>query len=558
MRDDPESIVGQKYCLISFISPDNEIEYKNIFGINNFLTYLNNFYKLYSPKVKDFWSSALDKKIALHREKVETEKSTDTEKYKSVIINGHEHNINTLLGELKVDYAEMEKHVYQHDHSSFKSVQDLKDKYDTFCSTNYKELDNFFGALYDNACSYISIKVRGIFDSKENALEKLEEFKQIDKGIQLIALPIGKWCPWTLGENKLVMSKESMFDDLNAMLKRQKFLQYARTLDHTARKENKTMESPLENGKVDLVELEKKFNEEEKKYIAQMKEKYPTTTCPYLMVDKEMCDEQIALVSVIFPEKFVQQRTLFYIDKFMCEEVRERMLAMCKVYGNFVNEELNKVLNPKKQEIENAIVDADKYKGMLNTFLEIHSVYKDLVLNVEILAESCMKELSITDDEIHHQYKTFMTVEKETVQTQFAEYAKKCLMFGNIRGIKIRGLVNSEEDAQVKKDELLEAEPYINVVLCEIAKWVEFDPMPDKINKDVYGNETNDKGASLNELVKPNSDQQKDVKRRIFEIAQQETFGTDHAHTPDHTNVRQKLSQRVAKNKLEEFTAHLL
>lgn len=79
-----------------------------------------------------------------------------------------------------------------------------------------------------------------------------------------------------------------------------------------------------------------------------------------------------------------------------------------------------------------------------------------------------------------------------------------------IRGIKIRGVYGSYDEAKSACAKINKIDKYFDVFVCEVGKWCPWDPTPDQIKETVYGNKTQNKVMqslkqkelqNLNELV---------------------------------------------------------
>jgi hypothetical protein len=72
------------------------------------------------------------------------------------------------------------------------------------------------------------------------------------------------------------------------------------------------------------------------------------------------------------------------------------------------------------------------------------------------------------------------------------EGVKNC----TIRGLKIRGVYNTKEEADKRAKQLQEIDPDFNVFVGEVGKWLPWDPDPHSVEEQVYGDE------KLNDLMK--------------------------------------------------------
>lgn len=83
--------------------------------------------------------------------------------------------------------------------------------------------------------------------------------------------------------------------------------------------------------------------------------------------------------------------------------------------------------------------------------------------------------------------------------TKKAEYA-------NLRGIKIRGVYDTYEDAQKRADHLQKSDPIHNVFIGEVGKWLPFEDDPEKAKDATYSE------SKLNNLMKAYLKNQEEAK----------------------------------------------
>jgi hypothetical protein len=148
LEEDPE-LRGQKYCCLSFLSPEKILENKEVFRFNKFT---DNFSK----------------------------------------------DINELFHNMKQKYPD--------DADAFQSIADkyrflfnkkhLQDEYKYFIDEKSEEIDKEFSNTVDFQTNVRGIKVRGSYDSMREAQIRSEVLKRKDKNHNIFIAQVGCWCPW--------------------------------------------------------------------------------------------------------------------------------------------------------------------------------------------------------------------------------------------------------------------------------------------------------------------------------------------------------------------------
>ena len=142
-----QKIPGQNYCCLSFISPENIIQQKNIFMMSNFLTYM--------------LGSELD--------------DEDQERVRQSII------------------SDTKKIIKKEGSLNYKAAQSL---YDTWIYSREEKLNNEYNELVDFKTSTRGVKVRGVYDTLREAQVRAKILQKRDKNHNVFVGQIGYWLPW--------------------------------------------------------------------------------------------------------------------------------------------------------------------------------------------------------------------------------------------------------------------------------------------------------------------------------------------------------------------------
>jgi hypothetical protein len=171
LEEDPE-IRGQKFCCVSFISPEKLLDDKNTFIFTEFT---KNFCK----------------------------------------------DMNELFHNMKEKYPD--------DADGFQAIADryrflfnkqhMQDEYKYFCEEKSEELDKQFNEQVDFQTNVRGLKVRGSYDTLREAQVRSEVLKRKDKNHNIFICQVGCWCPWDPSADQIDDQHYSE-DQLNTLMKK--------------------------------------------------------------------------------------------------------------------------------------------------------------------------------------------------------------------------------------------------------------------------------------------------------------------------------------------------
>ena len=171
LEEDPE-IRGQKFCCVSFISPEKLLNDKNTFIFTEFT---KNFCK----------------------------------------------DMNELFHNMKEKYPD--------DADGFQAIADryrflfnkqhMQDEYKYFCEEKSEELDKHFNEQVDFQTNVRGLKVRGSYDTLREAQVRSEVLKRKDKNHNIFICQVGCWCPWDPSADQIDDQHYSE-DQLNTLMKK--------------------------------------------------------------------------------------------------------------------------------------------------------------------------------------------------------------------------------------------------------------------------------------------------------------------------------------------------
>lgn len=172
--DEDKKIRGQNYVLLSFISPEDII-------VNKEAYYFSKFLEQFSKDMTTLFSG-IESKYPDAKDMVET---------------------------LKVN------------HKYILDSNEMHEQYKFFKSVNSSDIESQYHRDNNFQTSIRGLKVRGVFDTIEEAKNRSEFLKKIDNKFDIFIGEVGCWCPWSPNPNDL-QNQEYSETQLNTLMKKYK------------------------------------------------------------------------------------------------------------------------------------------------------------------------------------------------------------------------------------------------------------------------------------------------------------------------------------------------
>lgn len=206
LDEDPE-IQGQKWALVSFLSPERVLEEKSQFFFRKFLS---------SYELK--W------------------KTTRLEAWMATQLQQINDRINEAAGELrkkelneaadevekkKLNVADFVQEFHTFTKNEFKSMSEMKmrEEYEDFLFKEQEKLEDEFHTSKDFQTTIRGIKIRGVFATESEAAARARRLQKTDKLFNIYAASVGKWTPWDPDPNKIA-NQEYAQEQLNTLMKK--------------------------------------------------------------------------------------------------------------------------------------------------------------------------------------------------------------------------------------------------------------------------------------------------------------------------------------------------
>ena len=195
--------------------------------------------------------------------------------------------------------------------------------------------------------------------------------------------------------------------------------------------------------------------------------------------DKPISGQKYVCLSFISPEDHIRNKNLFYFEKFLANFEFKKTFEKYTQFLHFLSFKYNLDFNKLTKDMEE-FVEEEKDKLFMTSL----------------------------DDE----YKSFIDIKEEDIQK---EYNKLHEFQTNTRGIKVRGVFGSQEEAELRCKFLRDADPNHDVYVGGVGIWMPFHPEAYKTGRVEYLEK------DLNELMaqkKKNDEISKDqFKERVKE-----------------------------------------
>ena len=221
--------------------------------------------------------------------------------------------------------------------------------------------------------------------------------------------------------------------------------------------------------------------------------------------DKPIAGQKFACLSFISPEQILKQKEMYFFEHFLKKWDFSKSMEKFLQFLNFISFKYH--------------VDFEK---LTNDFKEFSKDEKD----------------NLVATTLEDEYKNFLDENEEDLQKKFDEQFK---FQTSIRGIKVRGVFPSQQEAELRCKMLRQADPNHDVYVGPVGMWVPFHPEAYKTGRVEYMEET------LNELMsekKKNEEKAKDEFDKRVKEAKEKAIEENKKKAEESGN---KLTQTITK-----------
>jgi hypothetical protein len=189
--------------------------------------------------------------------------------------------------------------------------------------------------------------------------------------------------------------------------------------------------------------------------------------------DKPIANQKFVCLSFLSPEKVIKDKKLFFFEAFL------------KTWDY-----------TKSVELYNNFITFVSYKYSLNA----QELQNDLKEFIE------QEQTKLTSDNILNDYKNFFENNEEQLQNKFDIENK---FQTNVRGLKVRGSYNTQEEAEMRAKILRENDQSHDVFVGQVGLWMPYDPDAYKTGKVEYME------SELNELMHAKNKNEEEAKEEF-------------------------------------------
>jgi hypothetical protein len=175
--------------------------------------------------------------------------------------------------------------------------------------------------------------------------------------------------------------------------------------------------------------------------------------------DKIISGQKFCCLSFISPESILKSKNLFFFEAFLKTWDYTKSVELYNDFVSFISFKYN--------------LNAPEIQNDLKEFIE-------------------KEQAKLTADNVLGDYKNFMETNEENLQNKFNIDHK---FQTSVRGIKVRGSYNTQDEAELRAKILRENDPSHDVYVGQVGMWMPFDPDAYKTGKVEYLE------SELNELM---------------------------------------------------------
>lgn len=242
LDEDPE-LPGQKWALVSFLSPEKVLEEKEKWMFRKFL-------QDYEVKWK---TVRLEAWMAGQLQEVNTALNALAGKLR----DADQKEAATTVESNTVQVAKFVEGFQAFMKEELKSVtkHGLQDDFDDFLFQHGDKLEDEFHAAKDFQTTIRGIKVRGVYATEAEAAARAKRLQKTDKLFNIYGASVGKWTPWDPDPNK-IQNQEYANEQLNTLMKKYNQNQEERDQFYQEQKKRRTAKKEAEQKGEELKPIE--------------------------------------------------------------------------------------------------------------------------------------------------------------------------------------------------------------------------------------------------------------------------------------------------------------
>ena len=218
LTDDPD-IASQRWCLLSFISPENVLNRKDPFFFAAFL-------RQYELQVR---TKAMEEFLVKTITKFNTQMEEEANKLSAADLSGAAVVCRKSMLQMEPFVTDFQKFVKEKQKEL--GASRLQEEYDDFMFKNGVQLEDGFYAKNDFRTTVRGLKIRGSYSTREEAESRAKKLQKMDADHNIFVGQVGKWLPWDPSPSA-IQEHEYAEDQLNTLMKKYKENEEAREMFH--------------------------------------------------------------------------------------------------------------------------------------------------------------------------------------------------------------------------------------------------------------------------------------------------------------------------------------
>jgi hypothetical protein len=231
LTDDPE-IASQRWCLLSFISPENVLNRKEVFLFTSFLNQYD--FHLRSKKMEEYFVKQI--------QSINAKLDEEATRLEALDLSGAAAACRKSTLTIESYVSEFQKFVKNN--LKEMTASNLKEEYDDFLYANGVKLEDDFYAKNNFQTTMRGLKIRGSYGQKEEAEARAKKLQKMDPDHNIYVGQVGKWLPWDPSPSA-IPDQEYAEEQLNNLMKKYKENEEAREQFHKEQRDrarkNKTV-----------------------------------------------------------------------------------------------------------------------------------------------------------------------------------------------------------------------------------------------------------------------------------------------------------------------------
>lgn len=204
--DDDNEIPGQRFCLLSFLSPENVLERKDLFFFTKFM-----------ENYEIQWKTVnFEKYLAETIQSINTKLNAEADRLASADCSA----ASEICRQARLNVGEYIENfqAYQQKNKKELTTTSIKEKYDDFMYVHGKKVEDEFFAKNGFQTTVRGLKVRGSYSNDVEAKARAQKLQKADPLHNIYVAEVGKWLAWDPKPHE-VPNQEYANEQLNSLMK---------------------------------------------------------------------------------------------------------------------------------------------------------------------------------------------------------------------------------------------------------------------------------------------------------------------------------------------------